>query len=196
MAVHQQIVSAVFDTEAAAEGAVAELRRRGVPDESISVVAQGESKSFAPHDGKHSRKHKDHDHDHVEKPRHHGDGNVSGMAKGLSIGAGTGALFGLAALAIPGVGPFVTAGFLANALGIVGGTAAAGAIVGGTAGGLTSMLTDYGVGKEQAVHVEQRIREGGVFVAVAVGASEAAEAAAAETFRAHGGHVSGPVGHA
>jgi hypothetical protein len=63
-----------------------------------------------------------------------GGGAAEGAGKGALAGAGVGTLFGLAAAFIPGIGPFITAGALASALGVTGGAAAAGAIVGGTSG--------------------------------------------------------------
>jgi hypothetical protein len=56
----------------------------------------------------------------------------------------------LAALAIPGVGPFITAGALATALGTTGGALAAGAIVGGTSGAIAGGLSKAGYSKDEA----------------------------------------------
>jgi len=148
----KNIVSAVFDTQAHAEQAISQLRSSGVPDSAISVVAQHAGDMNA--GGAHTTDVTDH------------DNKASGTTKGLTVGAGVGALFGLAALAIPGIGPFVTAGALAEVLGTAGGAAAAGAIVGGTSGALAGALMKYGVGKEDAEYYERRIHEGGVFVAV------------------------------
>lgn len=173
---NKQIAAAVFDSEAEAERAVSELRREGVPDSAIAIISQHDGKTTAHDGGGHDAK-------------HHGDGNASGLMKGLGIGGGVGALFGLAALAIPGIGPFVTAGFLAEALGVAGGAAASGAIVGATAGGLTSVLTDYGVGKDAAADYERRINEGGVFVAVDTGTNPNFASTAAKILQSAGGHV-------
>nr|MDQ2688522.1 hypothetical protein [Armatimonadota bacterium] len=79
---------------------------------------------------------------------------------------GVGALFGLAALAIPGVGPFITAGFLAHALGVTGGAVAAGAIVGGTSGALANAFTNAGYDEHEARYYGNAVEQGGVFVAV------------------------------
>lgn len=171
---NKQIAAAVFDSEAEAERAVSELRRVGVADSDISIIAQEGGKTVA-HD--------------AGGTAHDGDNKGSGIAKGLGIGAGVGALFGLAALAIPGIGPFVTAGFLAESLGVAGGAAASGAIVGATAGGLTSLLTDYGVSKEDSAFYEERIKSGGVFVAVNT-ANAGATSSAGEILRSAGGRTS------
>jgi uncharacterized membrane protein len=150
----KNIVSAVFDNQAQAEQALSQLRAQGIPDRSISIIAQ--------HSDRLNTGHSD-----VKDLDDH-DNKASGMAKGALAGAGIGALFGLAALAIPGVGPFITAGALAEALGVTGGAVASGAIVGGTAGGLSAVLLDYGVNKDDAAFYEQRLHQGGVFVAVDV----------------------------
>ena len=145
----QRIVSAIFDSRSEAERAVTELRAAGVNEAAISIVAQHEgegSESVATADS--------------------GEDATSGATKGLAVGAGVGALFGLAALAIPGVGPFIAAGALANALGATGGALAAGAIVGGTAGGISGALTNYGVSEEDSRYYEDRLDGEAVIVTV------------------------------
>ncbi len=167
------IVTAVFPTHDSAERAVQSLRTNGVPDSSISVVAQhaGQVES------------------HGEVEDAHADNTASGTMKGITIGAGVGALFGLAAAFIPGIGPFITAGALANALGTAGGAAAAGAIVGGTTGGIVGMLENYGLSGEDAKHYAGQIEGGGVFVGVSTGAGLDASQIK-ETLRANGGQTS------
>lgn len=90
------IVSAIFASDAEAEQAVAALRRKGFSDDSISVVRRSGDDQFRNGDG-----------EIVDA-----DDKFSGSAKGLGFGAGVGALFGLSALLIPGVGPFIAAGTL------------------------------------------------------------------------------------
>jgi hypothetical protein len=171
----KNIVSAVFDTQAHAEQAISQLRASGVPDSAISIVAQhaGDMNTGSAHTTDVS------DHDHG-----------SGAGKGLTVGAGVGALFGLAALAIPGIGPFVTAGALAHVLGTTGGAIAAGAIVGGTAGGLAGALTHYGVSEEDAKYYETRVNEGGVFVAVETGGDTQNEQVIRQVLQTAGGKTS------
>ena len=86
------------------------------------------------------------------------------MVRGLLAGAGLGALAGIAALAIPGVGPFVAAGAIAQSA--IGGAAVTGAALGITAGGLAGALADHGVSEEDARYYEGRVNSGGVFVLV------------------------------
>jgi uncharacterized membrane protein len=140
-------VTAVFDDRTQAERAVAELRRRGVGDAQMSIV---------------SRRAEDVD---VTKGAT-ADDTGARVGKGALAGAGVGTLFGLAALAIPGVGPFITAGVLASALGATGGAVAAGAIVGGASGALAGAFSKAGYSKEEAEFYSSTVERGGVLVAV------------------------------
>ena len=78
-------VTAVFDDQARAEQAVIELRRMGVTDTDLSFIARNEDEAVAAGAST--------------------DTAGKRVAKGAAAGAGAGLLFGLAALAIPGVGP-------------------------------------------------------------------------------------------
>jgi hypothetical protein len=111
----------------------------------------------------------------------------SGTAKGAAAGGVSGILLGLAALAIPGIGPIVAAGPLATAL--------AGAGVGAAAGGLLGALADMGVPEEQGRHWADRVAHGGTLVLVRVNddtadrAESALSSAGAEEIRRHHGTV-------
>jgi uncharacterized membrane protein len=140
---NQSIASAVFDSRAEAERVVSQLRSAGVRDSDISIVAQ--------HDGKNTST--------------DGAGEKTGdFASKAALGAGAGALLGIAALAIPGVGPLVAAGAIAESA--IGGAALTGTALGAAAGGLGSLLTKHGVSDEDARYYEDRVSQGGVFVSV------------------------------
>lgn len=143
----RQIVSAVFDNRAEAERAISELRSAGVTDRAISLVA-----------------HNDHHGSTVEGGHHDHDGDKT--RTGIGLGLGAGALLGFGSLLIPGVGPFIAAGALAETLGVTGGAIAAGAAIGGATGGLAGALKEHGVTDEDSAYYESRINEGGVFVSV------------------------------
>ena len=134
-------VTAVFDNTSQAERAVSELRRRGIPDAQISIVSRRA--------------------DDVDVTKGAADDTGSRVGKGALAGAGVGTLFGLAAALIPGVGPFITAGTLATALGATGGAAAAGAIVGGTSGALAGAFSKAGYSREEAEFYGSRVESGG-----------------------------------
>ena len=95
---NQNIISAVFDVRWGAEAAVNELRSAGVETDNLSVIGRDEDQTSV----------RDGSGEVVE-------GNATGDAvKGALGGAGIGALLGVAALAIPGVGPLVAAGAIAS----------------------------------------------------------------------------------
>ena len=139
-------VTAVFNDQAQADRAVTELRHLGVTDTDLSFIARNEEQAVAA----------------GASP----DTAGKRVAKGAAAGAGAGLLFGLAALAIPGVGPFITAGALASALGTTGGALAAGAIVGGTSGAIAGGLSRAGYSREESEFYGPAVENGGVLVAV------------------------------
>lgn len=159
------LVSAIFDTHAEAERALSELRSAGIRDDAISVVAQ--------HDGKNTTT--------------DGSGNDTQEFVGkVAAGAGIGTLLGIAALAIPGVGPLVAAGAIASAA--IPGAALTGAALGGAVGGLEKVMTDHGVSEDDARYYEGRVNEGGVFVSVDTSNSPVSAQAASDVLYRSGGH--------
>jgi hypothetical protein len=145
------------------------LRNAGVQDSAISIIAQRENEKAVSTDGSGAEVAKD----------------VVGSA---ALGAGAGTLLGIAALAIPGVGPLVAAGAIASAA--IPGAALTGAAVGAAAGGIAGLLKDHGVDSEDAAYYEQRINEGGVFVSVNAEDGSIDRQAAESILRSAGGHSS------
>ena len=165
----ENIVSAVFDSRSEAEVAVSELRTAGVNDSAISVIAQEDGKNISS-DG-------------------NGEENdTGGFIAGTLAGAGVGTLLGIAALAIPGVGPFVAAGAIASSA--IPGAALTGAAIGAVGGGLTKMLTDHGVGDDDATYYEERINNGSVFVSVDTSDAIMSSDIASQILSRNGGHNS------
>ena len=143
-----QIVSAVFHSHAGAQRAVSELRSAGVRDSALSVIARRDSGSG----------------DYGDANKEEAKDKGEGLVKGALGGAGIGALLGIAALAIPGVGPFAAAGAIAASA--IPEAVAIGAGAGALTGGLVGMLTKHGVSEEDARYYETSINSGGVFVSV------------------------------
>jgi hypothetical protein len=161
------IVSAVFDNHSDAERAVADLRTAGVSDGAISIVAQ--------HDGKNTTT--------------DGSGSETQEFVGkVAAGAGIGTLLGIAALAIPGVGPLAAAGAIASAA--IPGAAITGAALGGAAGGLEKVLTDHGVSNEDATYYGNHVNNGGVFVSVDLSKAGIPAEDAEDVLYRSGGHSS------
>jgi hypothetical protein len=170
-------VAAIFKDRADAELAIAKLRTSGISDQRISVV-EGTRETRADRADK------------TDVSRDPGSDLGRGAATGAAVGAGVGALFGLAAVAIPGIGPFITAGALASALGVTGGAAVAGATVGGTAGALSGALAKWGLDKADADYFSGEIERGGTFVAVDTYDGAGADAKVKEIFRECNGQLS------
>ncbi len=171
----RRVVSAVFDSHAEAERAISELRGAGISDRAISIVAQQDGTTTTT-DGTGGHVHHDHDHD--------GDKTRGGIGTGLTLGA----LLGFGSLLIPGVGPFIAGGALAEALGVTGGAIATGALAGGAVGGLAGALKDHGVSEEDSRYYEERIRSGGYFVSVDTRAAGVDDDAVERILHTGGGH--------
>ena len=165
-----RIASAVFDSREEAERALAELRSAGIDNDAISIVGRNESG-----DGSGMTDNDDDD-----------GANKSGAVKGAIGGAVGGTLLGVAALAIPGVGPLAAAGAIAASA--IPEAAAIGAAVGATAGGISGLLSKEGVDDDDAKYYEGRINDGGYFVGVHADRSSVDLEMAREILYRNGGH--------
>ncbi|PQV63443.1 hypothetical protein B1R32_1114 [Abditibacterium utsteinense] len=146
-------VSAIFNDRAQAQQAVTALMGMGVNEQNMSIVAQQNQGGAGAGSGQAAAN---------EAADAAGD-----VTKGTVAGMGVGALFGIAAALIPGVGPFITAGtLLTTALGAVGGGAVAGAVVGGTTGAISSTLARAGYNEHEANHYGSAVEAGGTLVVV------------------------------
>jgi len=173
-----RIASAVFDSREEAERALSDLRSEGINEDAISIIGRhGEQESSDRID------------DSGDPANDDGDGpNVSGGAKGALGGAVAGGLLGIAALAIPGVGPLAAAGAIAS--GAIPGAAAIGAGIGAGVGGLTGLMTGHGVSEEDATYYEGRIKDGGIFLSVDIIKAQLPAEAVQEILFRNGGHNS------
>lgn len=150
------IASAVFATYAAAGEAVAALRVLGVPDAAISVLTPEQEHN---------------------SPSNERESIIRHLLGGGTLGAG----IGVAALAIPGVGPLVAAGAIAATA--VPTFAAAGASL----GALAALLGDYGVEQETAERHEQDLRAGSVLLLVETRGTKVPIMAAQDALDQNGG---------
>lgn len=161
--------SAVFDSQEEAQRAVEELRAAGVDDAKLSLIAQsGRTTTTSAGDGEVI----DEDHGSI----------LRGIIGGGALGAG----LGIAALAIPGVGPLVAAGAIATSA--IPGAAAIGAAVGASAGTLYEVLSSHGVSDEDSTYYGDRIQQGGTFVSVDTSESGVDSARAQDILYSCGGH--------
>lgn len=165
------LASAVFDSRAEAERAIADLRQAGVRDSALSVVAQDEGKTTTTS----------------------GDGHVvdeghGSLIRGLLGGGALGAGLGVAALAIPGVGPLVGAGAIAAA--VVPEAMGLGAAIGAASSGLAEVLNKRGVSREDADYYSNSIKSGGIFVSVDDDGGNVSASMVRDILYRHGGHSS------
>ena len=137
---------AMFNDHAHAENAIRDLRAAGFSEKDISVIG------------------KDHDGHLTEATEDELAEKAASMASKAAAGAGIGTLLGVAALAIPGVGPFVAAGAIAEAA--VGGAALTGAAVGAAGGGIAGALEDHGIPEGDAKYYSEHMDHGGTLVTV------------------------------
>jgi uncharacterized membrane protein len=95
-------------------------------------------------------------------------GAASGATTGGILGGIAGLLIGIGAITVPGIGALLIGGPIAAALGLTGAaaTTVSGALTGALAGGLVGALVSLGVPEHEAREYEERIKEGGILVAV------------------------------
>ena len=135
----------LFDDPTSARRAVDTLRDGPLPLEDISIIAPNADGTVDTGDS----------------------GDVS-AGEGAAVGAVWGGLVGLAALLIPGVGPFIAFGALGAAL--------TGAVTGAVVGGISAALIDFsGIPAEDARGYEEQIRAGKTLVAIKARDEDTAE---------------------
>lgn len=137
-----QIIAYLYDSYADAATVVRELEDSGVPHSEISLLANADAH------GRHTGGTETVTGDHPLDPADRRDtgaeaGAKRGSVAGTVIGGGVGLLAGIGALAIPGIGPLVAAGWLVTAL--------AGAGVGAAGGGIVGALTGAGINRDECV---------------------------------------------
>lgn len=161
--------TAVFDTQEEAQRAVAELRSAGIDDANLSLIAQsGRTTTTTAGDGEIV------------------DEEQGSILRGILGGGALGAGLGIAALAIPGVGPLVAAGAIATSA--IPAAAGIGAAVGAAAGTLNEVLNSHGVSEEDSAYYGDRVQQGGVFVSVDSGQSNVDTSRAQDILYSCGGH--------
>lgn len=163
------VVSAIFDSKAEAERAVAELRQIGVNDADLSLIAQSKGTMTTREGGGEIT---DEEHTNI----------LRGILGGGALGAG----LGVAALAIPGVGPLAALGAIAASA--VPEAVAIGAVAGAAAGTFNEALKRHGVSDEDSAYYGDRLKTGGVLVTVNTATVDRQRAQ--EVLHSNGGHSS------
>lgn len=164
----QRTIARMYDSYDDAQAVVNDLEASGIAHSDISLVANADahgrsagtsSTSNVTGGGTHPADPADVD------DSDSGAGGKRGAVLGTVLGGGAGLLAGIGALAIPGVGPVVAAGWLVATL--------TGAGVGAASGGLLGSLTGAGVSHEEANVYSEGVKRGGSLVTVRVDESEA-----------------------
>ena len=136
-------VVGLFRDRSDAEDAIRELKAAGFDENGIGVAMRDRDQQG-------------------ELVEEHGtkaaEGATTGAVSGGVVGGVLGFLAGVGALAIPGIGPIVAAGWLGSTL--------AGAGIGAAAGGMIGALVGMGIPEEDARHFESGVKSGGVLVTV------------------------------
>ncbi len=151
-----QTISHLFDTYEQAARSVADLEAAGVPHSDISIVGNNADDRHATTTGTTTG----------DTATATETGTGTGASLGTVLGGGAGLLAGIGALAIPGVGPIVAAGWLVATL--------VGAGAGAAAGGLLGSLTGAGVSEADAHVYAEGVRRGGTLVTVRTDETQAA----------------------
>ena len=149
----QKTVIGIFADREDAEDAIVSLKQEDYNPKDISIIMRDsqESQDFTHSTGTNVV-----------------GGATTGATTGAVIGGIAGLLVGIGAIAIPGVGALLVGGPLAAALGLSGAaaTTVSGAATGALAGGLLGALMGLGIPEEDARIYEDRVRAGGILVAV------------------------------
>ncbi|RYE01908.1 MAG: hypothetical protein EOP50_01180 [Sphingobacteriales bacterium] len=164
-----EVVSAVFDSDEEARAAISALRSAGISDASLSLITQRRGTTTTSNvEG-----------DVVDEEH-------SNWLRGILGGGALGAGLGIAALAIPGVGPLVAAGAIAAAA--VPEALAIGAVAGAALGMGNEALKNHGVSEEDVAYYGNTLKkDGGVLVTVHPH-GEASKETIQQILHAHGGH--------
>jgi hypothetical protein len=163
-------IARMYDTYAVASQVIHELQEAGIPQSDLSLVANADAHGrYTAEHGTRTTSDVTGGGTHPADPAEPDDTNAEAGAKRGLVGGGVaggiiGLLTGIGAMAIPGVGPVVAAGWLITTLAGAG----AGAAIGAAGGGLLGSLTHAGVPEEEARVYTEGVRRGGSLVTVRV----------------------------
>ena len=163
------IASAIFDTNSEAQEAVAALRQLGANDSDLSIIAQYKGTMTTREGG-----------GEITDEEH------TSILRGIIGGGALGAGLGVAALAIPGVGPLVALGAVAAS--VVPEAMAIGAIAGAAIGTFNEALKDHEIDDDDATYYGKELKSGGVLVTV--NSNNVDKNQAQEIMYQNGGHSS------
>jgi hypothetical protein len=150
----RQTIAALFPDRTAAENAINALKARGFRGDQIGVALRDRTEQGQLIEDTGSKA---------------ADAATTGAVSGGLLGGVVGFLVGIGALAIPGIGPVISAGVLTTVLGTAGATALAGAGIGAATGGIVGALVGMGIPETEAAYFETGFRQGHTLVTVNAG---------------------------
>jgi len=150
----RQTVGALFENRSDAEDAINALKARGFRGDQIGIALRDRTAQGQLIEDTGSKA---------------ADGAATGAVSGGLLGGVVGFLVGVGALAIPGIGPVVSAGVLSTVFGAAGATALAGAGIGAATGGVVGGLIGMGIPETEAAYFETGFRKGYALVTVNAG---------------------------
>ena len=158
----RKTVAGLFRDRRSAEQAIEDLKGAGFSGDQIGIVMRDSSEQGRITERRESDR---------GSSSHAASGAMTGVVGGGLLGGLAGYLLAIGALTIPGVGPVLAGGALAEALGlgVVGTTAAVGAGIGAAAGGLVGALVGMGIPEEEARYFEKGLGTEEVLVTVRAG---------------------------
>jgi hypothetical protein len=178
-------VAGLFRDRASAERAIEDLKEAGFKGDQIGIVMRDQAEGGRLTERRESDR---------GSGSHAASGAVTGVVGGGLLGGLAGYLVAIGALTIPGIGPVLAGGAIAQALGlgVIGTTAAVGAGIGAAAGGLVGALVGMGIPEEEARYFEKGLGTEEVLVTVKAGERVMEALAILETNDADTGLGRGP----
>lgn len=163
------VISAVFDSDDEARDAISALRSEGVNDASLSLMTQRRGTTTTSNvDG-----------DVVDEEH-------SNLLRGILGGGVLGAGLGVAALAIPGVGPLVAAGAIAAS--VVPEAMAIGAVAGAALGAGNEAMKKHGVSDDDIEYYGNKLKNSGSVLVTVHPHGEASPQRIQQILHSNGGH--------
>jgi hypothetical protein len=147
----RQTIGALFSNRMQAEDAINALKARGFKGDQIGIALRDRNEQGVLVEDTGTRA---------------ADAAATGAIGGGLLGGLVGFLVGVGALAIPGIGPIVSAGVLTTVFGTAGATAIAGAGIGAATGGIVGGLVGLGIPETEAKYFDEGFRKGHILVTV------------------------------
>lgn len=146
----RNFIAGLFSTREQAANAINALKASGFTDKQIGIIVRDKDQHGALLENTNVDVQEDH------------SGAAAGAVGGTLLGGLVGLILGTGAMIIPGVGPVIAGGVLAETIGMT----ALGAGIGAASGSLLGSLADSGMEEDEARYFESGFRTGSILVTV------------------------------